>query len=417
MRTAAATTVTLAERYQRELQARGWQSDPAQLAVIARLERLRNEVLAAHNRPDWSRTMRLWRHRACNWLGRSRRGPGASGASGLPRGSTGVYLWGGVGRGKTWLMDLFYCSLGPNFGRRIHFHHLMQDVHAGLACLGQGQNPVKTIAANMASRASLWCLDELHVYDIADAMLLRPLFEELIDLGVTLVITSNLPPRDLYRDGLQRARFLPAISVLERHLDVLQVDAGSDYRLRQLSRASIYLSTADPLARGQLNALFAAISAVPTSAAGFTSAMGSASTVGSTSADGLATAAGPLMINGRPVATQRLAGDAVWFDFSTLCQGQRSASDYIALASEFQTVVLSDIPLLDEAQHDATRRFISLVDEFYDRGVKLVVSAAAQPNELYRGERLAFEYRRTASRLIQMQSQEYLARAHTPARD
>lgn len=356
--------------YQRELRARGWEADAAQLAAVARLERLRTEFRAQQG--DAGLVNRL----------RRRFWPRA-GADVV----RGVYLWGGVGRGKTWLMDLLFASLGGD-ARRQHFHQLMRELHATLAAIREREAPIEIVARRMARRSRLWCLDELQVNDIADAMLLGTLFESLLREGVTLVFTSNVPPAGLYRDGLQRARFLPAIAVLEQQLDVLEVDAGTDYRLRQLRQAPVWFDRNDATTPARFAALFAQL----------------AGTHGESSRH--------LGINGRHVNAQRRAGGVVWFGFATLCSGARSADDYAEIADAFHTVFVSDIPLLDATQDDATRRLVSLVDEFYDRGVKLIVSAAAQPAQLYRGERLAFEFRRTASRLVEMQSEAYLARAH-----
>jgi cell division protein ZapE len=360
--------------YERELRERGWHADAAQRAAVARLERLRTELLA--------RQARL------GLLGRLRRRLSPRGADDAPR---GVYLWGGVGRGKTWLMDLFFQSLGSGPRRRQHYHQLMREIHGTLTALRGREAPLQIVARRMARRASVWCLDELQVSDIADAMLLGTLFEAMLREGVTLVFTSNVPPAGLYRDGLQRARFLPAIALLEQRLDVLEVDAGTDYRLRQLRQAPIYLDRADPATAARIAALYTEL------------------------AGAHGEAARHLDLGGRHVTALRRSGGVVWFGFATLCGGARSAADYALLADTFHTVFLSDIPVLDASQDDAARRLISLVDEFYDRGVKLVVSAAAAPANLYRGERLAFEFRRAASRLVEMQSESYLARAHLAA--
>lgn len=364
------------ERYTHELRERGWHSDAAQLAAVTRLERLRIELVA--------RQLRL------GFFGRLRRRLWPQGGDNAPR---GVYLWGGVGRGKTWLMDLFYGTLGTTPRRRRHFHQLMREVHGGLAAIRQHQEPVRLLARRMARRANLWCLDELQVTDIADAMLLGALFEELLRQSVTLVITANVPPSGLYRDGLQRARFLPAIALLERELDVLEVDAGTDYRLRQLRQAPIYLPAADPGTPARLTSLFAELAGVN------------------------AESARHIELNGRTLTAQKRGGGVVWFSFANICEGARSTVDYAELAQDFHTVFVTDIPVLSASRDDAARRLISLVDEFYDRGVKMVVSAAAAPAELYRGERLSFDFRRTASRLVEMQSEEYLARAHLKSMD
>ena len=366
----------LPELYARELAARSWHSDAAQVTAVEHLERLSVELSAQHSRLGVLRQLqrRLW----------------PRGASAAPR---GVYLWGGVGRGKTWLMDLFYESAGTMPRRRQHFHQLMSEVHAGLAAIRHRAAPLRIVARRMARRASLWCLDELQVSDIADAMLLGALFEELLGQGVTLVITSNEPPSGLYREGLQRARFLPAIALLEQHLEVLEVDAGTDYRLRQLRQAPIYLPSSAPASAAALTALYTEL------------------------AGAHAESSRHLAINGRSLTAHRRAGGVVWFRFATLCETARSTADYAELADGFHTVFVSDIPVLDEPRDNAARRLITLVDEFYDRGVKLVVSAAAAPAGLYRGERLAFEFRRTASRLVEMQSEAYLARAHVKIRD
>jgi cell division protein ZapE len=359
--------------YERELRSRGWRADAAQLAAVARLERLRLEIRAQQG--------------GTGWLARLRRRFGARAGAATVR---GIYLWGGVGRGKTWLMDLFFASVGGG-ARRQHFHQLMRELHAALAATGAREAPIEIVARRMARRAQLWCLDELQVNDIADAMLLGTLFESLLREGVTLVFTSNVPPAGLYRDGLQRARFLPAIALLERELDVLEVDAGTDYRLRQLRQAPVWFDRSDAATPARFAALF-------TELAGKHGESGR-----------------HLLVNGRHINAQRRAGGVVCFSFATLCGGARSADDYAELADAFHTVFVSDIPQLDATQDDATRRLISLVDEFYDRGVKLIASAAAAPAQLYRGERLAFEFRRTASRLVEMQSEAYLARGHEHA--
>lgn len=351
--------------------ARRLQFDAAQERAAARLD----EVGARLRR---ARSSRLddWRAR----LGWAMRGS----SRGAPR---GLYLWGGVGRGKTLLMDAFFASLAPVPGERSHFYRFMRQVHEELKDARGRENPLELVAARIAKRVRALCLDEFLVADIADAMILKGLFEALFRRGVALVATSNVAPRDLYREGLQRARFLPAIALLEAHLEVLELDSGVDYRLRQLERAPTYLDAAAPETQPSLARRFAALAGAPAEPA-------------------------TLLIEGRPVRAVGAAGDVAWFEFAELCEGARSQNDYIELARLFGTMFLSGIPVFTPEREDAARRFIMLIDELYDRGVKTLVSAAAEPQELYRGERLGREFPRAASRLIEMQSQDYLAGRH-----
>jgi cell division protein ZapE len=302
----------------------------------------------------------------------------------------GLYLWGAVGRGKTYLMDLFFESLPFAARRRRHFHRFMHDVHAQLKGLAQTSGPLEEVAKRTAREARVLCLDELFVSDIADAMLVGALLSALFRRGVTLVATSNLPPRRLYENGLQRQRFLPAIEQLEQHTRVLEVDAGTDYRLRDLSSAGIYFLSSAPATHAHLTALFNKLAA------------------------GGEPHSGAVQIEGRPISVVREAGTALWCEFAALCAGPRSQDDYIEIARAYQAVVVSGVPQFDADHEDEARRFIALIDELYDRGVKLIVSAATQPAELYRGERLTLEFARASSRLIEMRSNAYLARAHRP---
>jgi cell division protein ZapE len=362
-------------RYEDELARRGHTADRAQRTAIERLEALDGRLGRARRREaGW-----WWRLQVS--LGRVPR----------RRRIRGLYLWGGVGRGKTLLMDLFCTQLGVP-ARRTHFHRFMQDVHGRLARLRPLglEDPLARVAADIAADLRVLCFDELYVSDIADAMLLAGLLTGLVDHGVTLVFTSNVPPAELYRGGLQRSRFLPAIALIEQATEVLHVDGGVDYRLRQLSRAPLYIVTSDHDAKAMLEDRFISIAGDP----------------------GLADAS--LEIEGRPLPLRRRSADIVWFDFRALCDGPRATADYIAIARQYHTVVLSDVPCFDMTSDDAARRFIALVDEFYERGVKLIVSAAAAPEALYRGDRLTFEFQRTASRLTEMQSHDYLARPHRP---
>jgi cell division protein ZapE len=358
----------LSERYRRELDAHGYQLDAAQLAAVDRLEQLRLQLLTAPGRGLWAR------------LRRGLRPPRPE----RPR--RGMYLWGGVGRGKTWLMDLFFDSVPLRARRRLHFHHFMRDVHRQLRQIGARRDPLEIVARRIARQAQLLCLDELFVSDIVDAMLLGRLLQALLQRGVVLVITSNVPPHELYRNGLQRDRFLPAIEVLERELEVVAVDGGIDYRLRQLQRQALWLDSASADSTARLRAIFEHL------------------------AGGLGER-DELRIAGRRLRTLACHGDVVWFSFTVLCEGPRSSSDYADIAREFHSVLLSEVPKFTEPQHDnAARRFIALIDELYDQGVKLMASAAAAPFDLYRGERLQAEFARTASRLTEMQTEGYLAR-------
>lgn len=300
----------------------------------------------------------------------------------------GLYVWGSVGRGKTYLMDLFYDSLDFNKRKRSHFYRFMRDVHAELHSLKDVESPLDSVAQKIALRSRIICFDEFFVSDIGDAMILGGLFEGLFKRGVTLVATSNVPPQELYKDGLQRQRFLPAIDLLLRNVDVFHLDGSLDYRLRVLERTGTYLDSNLPATDGELATLFAAL------------------------AGGAGAGAGELLIEGRPIKVRAAVAETAWFEFTELCDGPRSQNDYIELAHDYRTVFVSSIPVFDASRDNAARRFIMLVDEFYDRGVKLVLSAAAQPAALYEGERLAFEFERTASRLIEMQSTAYLTKEH-----
>jgi cell division protein ZapE len=310
----------------------------------------------------------------------------------------GVYLWGGVGRGKTLLMDMFFASLQLPRGvgraaprsERSHFYHFMRRVHAELATIKQHEHPLEIVAQRLASHARVICLDEFFVADIADAMLLAGLFDGLFRRGVTLVTTSNVPPQDLYKDGLQRQRFLPAIELIRTHVDVIHLDGGIDYRLRQLQQAPTYLDSNRGDTPAALQQTFAVL------------------------AGGIAAGPSTLLIEGRSLRTVNSGPGMVWFEFSELCDGPRSQNDYIELARLYHTIFIANIPVFDRYNENAARRFIMAVDEFYDRGVKIVVSAAAAPAALYHGERLHFEFERAASRLIEMQTQDYLAGEHRP---
>lgn len=351
-------------------QTEGLIQDDEQARIVSSLASLQTELVAAGNeRPRW------WP----SFLRPAVRTP-----------IRGLYLWGSVGRGKTFLMDLFFDTLDTAHKRRVHFHRLMSEVHQQLAELPDVEYPLQQVAKSIARNIRVLCFDEFFVKDIGDAMILAGLLEGLFQRGVTLVATSNLAPGDLYRGGLQRERFLPAIRLLETHTRVVRLDTGPDYRLRLLEKAGTLFSTADSNAQAKLTEYFDRI------------------------APGAAPEPSHLTIRGRPVVAVRATTSAVWFEFAELCEGPRSAEDYIEIAHCYKTVVVANVPILDRLREDAARRFIALVDEFYERRVKLILSTDAAIEDLYQGSRLEFEFQRTTSRLTEMQSQSYLSAAHRP---
>jgi cell division protein ZapE len=301
----------------------------------------------------------------------------------------GLYLWGGVGRGKTWLMDLFHDSLPAGRKQRIHFHRFMQRVHRELRRLGYVRDPLPRVAADWAANCRVLCLDEFFVADIADAMLLAGLLKHLFAHGVTLVTTSNVHPDALYRDGLQRAKFLPAIELVKRHTRVLELPGSTDFRLRILEQSEIFHFPLDDHAEQGLTRAFERFAAD-------------------------CELNHDLDVNGRDFHARRRGDGVIWFEFAELCEKPRGGIDYIEIARAFNTVVISGVPQLTERDANAARRFVTLVDEFYDRNVKLLLSATVPVGELYTGQKLAFEFERTASRLVEMQSHHYLARPHRP---
>ncbi|KAB7624449.1 cell division protein ZapE [Alkalilimnicola sp. S0819] len=359
------------ERYQADLKRPEFTHDPAQETAVRHLQQLYEALLA---RPEPGMIERIWSR-----LRRERPGP-----------ERGLYFWGGVGRGKTYLVDTFFECLPFEDKRRLHFHRFMHWAHAELKQLKNAQDPLEIVAERFAAEARVICFDEFFVSDIADAMILGGLLRGLFARGVTLVATSNIPPQELYKDGLQRERFLPAIELIQRHTTVLNVDGGTDYRLRFLEQAEIYHTPLDEGADRVLGEDFRQIAGEP------------------------GREGEPLEVEGRSIPTRRLADGVVWFDFKALCDGPRSQSDYIEIAREFHTVLVSGVPEFHRERDDQARRFISLVDEFYDRNVVLILSAERLPEQLYTGRRLAFAFERTVSRLQEMQSREYLARAHRP---
>ena len=356
-------------RYRAMVAAGDFDADPAQAAAVDALTGLHRELCEVP-RPAPGLAARLLRRR--------------------PRvvPVRGLYLWGGVGRGKTWLMDLFHDALPIADKQRLHFHRFMQGVHADLERLKGRANPLQEVAAGIAARCRVLCLDEMQVNDITDAMILGGLLAALFERGVTLVTTSNIPPRALYRAGLQRDRFEPAIALIERHCRVRELASTTDYRLRRLEQASVYLTPLDEHARRTLAGYFA-----DTTAPGHRHET-------------------PITINGREIPTVAWGDGVVWLDFDVICHIPRSKNDYVELARLFHTLLLSNLRRLDDEAANRVHRLITLIDAVYDRNVKLMLSAEAQPTELYQGRDLGFEFQRTASRLIEMRSHEYLGRAH-----
>ena len=300
----------------------------------------------------------------------------------------GLYLWGGVGRGKTMMMDMFCHALPPERRQRMHFHRFMRRVHDGLGRFSGQANPLLKVADEIASQGDVLCFDEFFVSDIGDAMILGEVMTALFARGVVLVATSNVEPANLYKNGLQRSRFLPAIDQIYAHCDVHEIDQGQDFRLRTLQQARLYHW---PLSESTDQSMRESFSALASDR--------EKSNV-------------RLRVENRMIEALKVAGDVAWFRFSSLCEGPRSQNDYIELATLFTTVLMSEVPVLDVNREDAARRFISLVDEFYDRRVKLVISADQPITDLYQGQRLSFEFERTQSRLLEMQSEEYLSQPH-----
>ncbi|MGE3679378.1 MAG: cell division protein ZapE [Burkholderiales bacterium] len=347
--------------YQRHLAQRGFVADPSQWRAVEHLQRLFEE---------WT----TYKERRNNALKRLLVKPP------LPK---GVYLWGGVGRGKSFLMDSFYLCVPLVRKRRVHFHHFMREIHRELNELKGTEDPIAAVAENTARRYRLICFDEFHVSDIADAMILGRFLEKVMDRGVAMCMTSNYHPDQLYPNGLQRERFLPAIAILKSRLDIVEVDNGKDYRRLKLERVRVYHTPLGEAADAELARIFNELADVEEEHH-------------------------PLDVDGREITYRRRAGGLVWFDFDVLCGGNHAASDYVDLARRFHTVILSNVPRMSPQNADSARRFTWLVDVFYDDRVKLVVSAEAEPEELFTQGANSAEFSRTTSRLNEMQSKDYL---------
>jgi cell division protein ZapE len=343
--------------YEEHLARRGFVDDPAQRRAVERLQRLYEE---------WS----AYKKKRSNALTRLLVHPD------LPK---GVYLWGPVGRGKSFLMDAFFLCVPLVRKRRVHFHHFMREIHRELDELRGTEDPIAAVAERTARRYRLICFDEFHVSDIADAMILGRFLEKTMERGVEFVMTSNYAPDELYPNGLQRERFLPAIEFIQSHLDVISVDNGTDYRRLKMEKMQVYHVGTD----APLGAIFDDLRDVEEEGQ-------------------------PLDVEGREIPYRKRAGGLVWFDFDVLCGGPRSYADYVDLARRFHTVMLSNVPRMSPKHSDAARRFTWLVDIFYDDRVNLIISAEAEPEQLFTAGEQAAEFQRTVSRLHEMQSVEYL---------
>ncbi len=356
-------------RYLSDLERPEFEKDPAQRIAVEHLQRLYEQLLSTP-RPTkgWWQKLR--------------------GGNTSVEPIKGLYFWGGVGRGKTYLVDTFYDGLPFKEKRRVHFHRFMQRVHTERKALRHQADPLTLIADQWAQETRIICFDEFVVNDVADAVILVKLLKALFDRGVSLVATSNVEPLNLYKGGLQRDLFLPAIDLIYRHCEVINIDSGVDYRLRFLSKAETYFT---PLSDAATQGLTFAFENLAPDAGKFNA---------------------QIEVEGRMLTALRRAEGVIWFDFKELCEGPRSQNDYIELARSFNTLVVSGVPVLDRLHEDQARRFINLVDVLYDHNVKLILSADATADGLYTGSRNAFEFQRTISRLQEMQSHEYLALPH-----
>ena len=367
-------------RYQQVLVAGEYQADEVQRRAVTQLDRIYQALL---QKPAASAPAGGLRGKLSRLLGKGR-------DTAPQRPVQGLYMWGGVGRGKTWLMDMFFHSLPGDRKMRLHFHRFMLRVHEELTELQGRENPLEIVADGFKAETDVLYFDEFFVSDITDAMLLATLLQALFARGITLVATSNIPPDDLYRNGLQRARFLPAIDLINEYCDVMNVDAGIDYRLRTLTQAHLYLTPLSAQTRETLDRMFVKLA-------------------GKAGED-----APVLQINHRPLKAIRSVDGVLAVDFLTLCEEARSQLDYIALSRLYHSVILYNVLVMGPLKENTARRFLALVDEFYERHIKLVIGAEASMFEIYQGVQLKFEFQRCLSRLQEMQSEEYLKLPHLP---
>jgi cell division protein ZapE len=366
--------MTPLQRYQHDLTHNGFQSDTVQLQAVTKLDALYHQLdefqsFTPQKAPQWKK-----------WLGLQQ--------DASPTAPTGLYFWGGVGRGKTYIMDTFFDTLPTERKMRLHFHRFMHRVHDELKSLSDVSDPLMIVADRLKQETDILCFDEFFVSDITDAMILGTLIEALFERGVVLVATSNIPPNDLYRNGLQRARFLPAIAQIEANCEVMNVDSGVDYRLRTLTQAEIYHAPLDAKANENLVNYRQQLT-------------------GETQFD-----ATQIEINHRRIDVIAECKGLLHASFEQLCETARSNNDYIEMSRIYHTVLLADVRQMSAMNDDAARRFIALVDEFYERKVKLIISAEVEMELLYTDGRLEFEFKRCVSRLTEMQSEEYLALEH-----
>ncbi|MBV1908531.1 MAG: AFG1 family ATPase [Kangiellaceae bacterium] len=359
----------LLQKYQSDLETGEYSEDQQQLKAIDLLDELTHRLIKVEQKASIAERI--------SQMFKSKKEP-----------VRGIYFWGGVGRGKTYLMDMFFDLLPTERKMRLHFHRFMHQTHEQLNQFKGKRDPLLLIADEIADKTQIICFDEFFVKDITDAMILGGLFEALFARGVSLVATSNIPPEKLYWNGLQRERFLPAIKLIQSNCDIVNLDSGIDYRLRTLEQADIFHCPHDEEAIENLMVSFEHLA---------TEEM---------------TPGCIIEIEHRPVQTVRCAEGVVWFNFKDICETARSQTDYIEISRCYQTVMVSDIHQLGTKDDAAARRFISLVDEFYERHVNLMLTADVELEELYIGERLAFEFKRTLSRLQEMQSHDYLALEH-----
>jgi cell division protein ZapE len=355
--------------YQASLEKKAYQSDPAQELAIERLQRCQDE----------------WEQRASSGSGFFSKLIGYSSAN-VPR---GVYFWGGVGRGKSFIMDCFYEAISIPKKTRLHFHEFMREVHRELQELRGKANPLDELGKKIGQRYELICFDEFHVSDVADAMILYRLLDALFKNKVQFIMTSNYRPDLLYPDGLHRDRVLPAIRLLEEKLDIMNIDAGVDYRKVVMDQVRAYITPLGPNVQSELEGVFAQLAGVHQEEAQ------------------------ELLIENRVIRCLRRAGGIAWFDFQELCAGPRSQNDYLEIAATFHTVILSNVPKMVPRMSSEARRFTWLIDVFYDHKIKLIITAEVEPDLLYVEGQMAGEFHRTVSRIIEMQSKEYL---HAPRR-